>query len=209
VSGVLRACLRGALLAALACIADLSCGVQDVEVAYVDGGLWGKPCASSDQCTAKGYCMKTACDQTMGVCEPVPLVCSDQVDRLPPDSGRAFPPCGCPGNGDAAAKSVLYWNDCLRQQAREPASQACVPTPCQGPGDCPAGTFCNLGPAPCGSRPGFQGECWALPQPCPPDLAFFAPCAPGECMDPCTAIKTERPYEFGTCPQFGRGPMMR
>jgi hypothetical protein len=198
-----RGPLGATFLATFACIAGLACGFQDVVIAEYDGGPpipVGKMCAVSDDCGPLGYCMKSVCNAPMGVCDKVPSFCSDQVDRPPP--------CGCSGK-------VIYWNDCLRQQAREPAAQSCAqapPTPCQGPGACPPGASCRQGPTACSAPTGaLQGECWVLPEHCPTDLSFFSSCGPpadGGCVDFCSAIRTEQPFEFPQrCSSFSGGPM--
>lgn len=146
-----------------------------------------QPCQSDDDCNG-WICDKPGCDATSGFCKPYPPFCD-----APPR-----PVCGCDG--------VTYWNDCIRVQshAQLAATEPCLDTACtcEVGSDCkvPYATCAHLLPpnAMCGHA---MGSCWVLPNECDPaaDPKRWHECKPpdgatAQCVDTCTAIKTEHSF---------------
>jgi hypothetical protein len=180
-----------------------ACAVQEVIVAQdetPDGGI-GAPCTESNDCDPLDYCEKPSCEAPEGRCAPLPVFCDS----------KASPVCGCDG--------VNYWNDCLRRRGSVASSTPgeCLTTvrSCGGKRDvaCPvAGAVCaklsSRRTDPC--IPAVGGVCWVLPSECPqPDAGdlLWASCGrlPAECIDTCSAMRSERPFQTSVsteCPPY-------
>jgi hypothetical protein len=152
------------------------------------GGAAATPCTTKSECPENWRCEKRGCAATQGTCEP-PIV------FVPPEP---LPVCGCDG--------VTYWNDAVRRQADATLDQPgeCHDSACA----CEVGADCKVPFASCSHLiPGDQcgrgiGACWVLPQQCPASAnAEWRECKPPDagappppCVDMCTAIASEKPY---------------
>jgi hypothetical protein len=156
-------------------------------------------CRSNADCPGEWLCLKQACPDMEGVCEPRP-VCFDMSPA---------PVCGC--------NHVTYWNDCLRRQYGVPASTigdcGAGAHACFKSNDCAFGATCShllLSPtSDCGGPP-EPGTCWVTPPDCttatdsrrwqlcdppPPPGGAGAPSggAPSTCLSTCQAVQSGRP----------------
>lgn len=189
---------RFAIVTLLASSAVLlfACAPNDVVVADIpqeDGGKPSQqaPCVSDKDCAANQFCDRDTCGAETGHCRNEPPYCDGRTDNE----------CGCDG--------ITYWNDCLRAQAGVSKS---AEGPCAGGAMCGAGSGGCNGSAKCG-RLVFHdgdcsadppGQCWVLPDTCPPDDSHWLSCTPASpCTSVCDAIKSEQPYfhaEGQSCP---------
>jgi len=173
-----------------------SCGPVDLLVVNVaDAGdlpaQTGTPCSTIDDCAAGQFCEKTACTDTVGRCAARPQV----MDACPNDFR---PECGC--------DRVQYLNDCFRRYAGIPANQdrgACVPRECDVSSPCPDGAYCARLVFPNECNRVSVGQCWVVPDTACMNRDHFLRCgAPAECLDFCTAVRSEQPMarQMGPCP---------
>jgi hypothetical protein len=187
--------MRWAVVAA--CAASLGCAPEDVVVATLGGGHHDagalRKCRTEADCRDDEFCESESCNDSRGHCEHWPLDCDSTHE----------PVCGC--------DRITYWNDCLRSKQRVTASAlgACVdnPLPCGGPNTCPPGASCaRIYPSGGCATASGAGACWVLPKNCPPsppDGSRFTLCGDtSSCVDGCTAIRSEQPYQrlTSSCP---------
>ena len=174
-----------------------------------DAGPDDSACTSQAECGIDEYCRKATCDAPYGGCARRPTIC----DREP------SPVCGCDG--------ITYFNDCLRTQN---GVAAATPGDCTRETalrcggrmaiDCPASSFCAqlvLSGLECPVEP--IGTCWVVPEcdrEAPRGGERFVPCGTqrdppnnddDECVDACTAIRSEAPHvrRFRCDSERGRG----
>jgi hypothetical protein len=209
-------------LASIAGAFGAGCGVTDEIVARVGPPESGPPpvvagqsCRTNDDCGdgdgggrdgGSGYfCSKASCAAETGTCELPQTVCEG-----------ANPQCGC-------TTGLLYWDDCLRQQAGESAVATgmmggadCKPKLCAStaPGECPSGAYCALFEVGCEAPTDPRepnGLCLVLPDSCqtnavllPGELPnpMFTSCATGACLDYCSAVKAGPVLPSPSCGDF-------
>lgn len=178
-----------------------ACSVETIVAAKGErtrdaGAMSPSTCGAQADCEVNEYCKKTQCNEERGVCQIRPGSCA------PSDA----PVCGC--------DRISYLNDCLREAAGVNLNSTgpCTSTAMRCGGrerdGCPEGAYCGVfvpvGPG-CG-RDVPPGTCWVVPAQCgetsePGDRFIPCPPSPPECVDACTAIKSQQPYgRVSECP---------
>jgi hypothetical protein len=204
---------RGWVLAAVVARGVTGCGTPIVVATIGDASDAPIACTVSDAgttCPSGTFCETLSCDSTNGLCTPI-------VDKLS-DPARYAPECGCDGisyfnrsRRQAAAMSPSSLTTSCESQTSGPHA-ACGIFAMAG---CPDGTTCAAvfsdpsGPfAPyvadagaileafCNDTPPTfhnLGNCWALPETCPPSSSASLLSCSGGCIDACPAIRAGGP----------------
>ena len=167
-------------------------------------GGFGAPCSEDVDCPTTSFCQMPTCEAVTGICLPRPVFCV--ADRAEPN-----PVCGC--------NQVTYWNECERQRAGERSQSfgecGVDARSCRSADDCGnSAAFCSkLIGHPDRCEQSDTGTCWVLPEACPPGdsmrwlVCLEEPPYPGEplpdCVDTCSAIRSERPHFSADRRRFG------
>jgi hypothetical protein len=159
-------------------------------------GGFGDPCGGDEDCPSTSFCQMPDCAATVGFCVPRQVFCVD-------DHAEAKPVCGCNG--------ITYWNECERQRAGERSQSfgecGVNARSCEAADDCgSSAAFCAKLTVPVDRCGDFgAGICWVLPESCRGESKPWVECLeqppmPGmplpelECVNTCTAIRSERPH---------------
>jgi hypothetical protein len=148
-----------------------------------DAGAGARSCSGNEDCSSRELCSMIGCNAKKGTCVPVPpFFCN----------GEQNPTCGCDG--------LVYFNDCMRQEARVSMDPTCLSKrSCDRNNPCPGRASCSYlykGDRTCRQAPPIR-ECWVLPIVCSPTGgSAFAPCdaVSTECLTLCDAIASELPF---------------
>jgi hypothetical protein len=159
-------------------------------------GGFGSPCSADGDCPGNSFCEMPDCSATSGICVPRPVFCVESLSQ-------PNPVCGC--------NRLTYWNECERRRAGERSQSfgecGLDALSCQTAEDCGSTiAFCSkliVRPDRCDDTD--IGTCWVIPDSCSEDSLSWIECLeeppmPGEpppeinCVDTCTAIRSERPH---------------
>jgi hypothetical protein len=159
----------------------VACADETITLATIsttDGAVLPTRCTQPTDCPSGTFCERTSCGEAAGTCQLFPIDCTND-ER---------PVCGCDG--------IIYFNDCLRRLNGAAASTPGVckfenAVTCGGNQStpCPTGTVCGRLPKGCPLNP--VGECWFLPDTCPPPGGGpkYNLCGGGaDCRSTCEAI---------------------
>lgn len=146
--------------------------------ALADGGTEvGEPCSRTEQCGAAAYCnlaaSKCGTVDVVGVCEPVPEACTEDVEPI----------CGCDGETYANACKAVRAAATVRTRGKcaTPDADAALPDTgapgggCSSNAQCGLGKYCNSPASQCGAR-AILGKCETVPTACSDDFEPVCGC---------------------------------